>query len=124
MSTETKTNDVVTFNKRVYGCAIIKSLNANYNADFTKQPRTLPNGTVYATDKALKYTIRHFLYKNYSDEKILYFTRNKTTSDNQFIPMSLKEVYEYLFGAMVKVNKNSNKNPKWMFFYFDGEKTT
>ena len=51
------------FNKRVYGSAIIKSLNANYNADFTKQPRTLPNGIVYATDKALKYTIRHFLIK-------------------------------------------------------------
>lgn len=124
MSTETKTNDVVTFSKRVYGCAIIKSLNANYNADFTKQPRTLPNGIVYATDKALKYTIRHFLYKNYSDEKILYFTRNKITSDNQFIPMSLKEVYEYLFGVIVKVNKSTGKNPKWMFFYFDGEKTT
>ena len=69
-------NDI--FNKRVYGSAIIKSLNANYNADFTKQPRTLPNGIVYATDKALKYTIRHFLYKNYPQDKVLYFTRSKS----------------------------------------------
>jgi len=112
------------YNKRVYGCAIIKSLNANYNADFTKQPRTLPNGIVYATDKALKYTIRHFLYKNYPDDKVLYFTRNKISSDSQFVPMSLKELYEFLFGTMDKVNKGGSKTPKWMFFYYDGEKVT
>lgn len=120
-----------TFNKRVYGCAIIKSLNANYNADFTKQPRTLPNGIVYATDKALKYMVRHFLYKNYSwnldkssdsADKLLYFTRNKTTIDSgQYVPMSLRELYAHLFGEMEKVTKEG-KSPKWMFFYFDGEK--
>jgi CRISPR-associated protein Csh2 len=119
------------FNKRVYGCAIIKSINANYNADFTKQPRTLPNGIVYATDKALKYTSRHFLYKNYahnldsnsnSNDKILYYTRYKTINEKgQFVPMSLREIYEYLFGEMEKVTKE-NKNPKWMIYYFDGEK--
>lgn len=119
------------FNKRVYGCAIIKSINANYNADFTKQPRTLPNGIVYATDKALKYTSRHFLYKNYahnldsnskSNDKILYYTRYKTLNEKgQFVPMSLREIYEYLFGEMEKVTKE-NKNPKWMIYYFDGEK--
>lgn len=119
------------FNKRVYGCAIVKSINANYNADFTKQPRTLPNGIVYATDKALKYTLRHFLYKNYaynldknsnSDNKLLYYTRYKTINEKgQFVPMSLREIYEYLFGSMEKVTKE-NKNPKWMIFYFDGEK--
>jgi len=116
MSTETK------FNKRVYGCAIIKSSNANYNADFTKQPRTLPNGIVYATDKALKYTIRHFLYKNYSNDKVLYFTRNKVTTEaGQFVPMSLKELYVLLFGELEKVTKSTG-SPKWMFYYFDGEK--
>lgn len=120
-----------TFNKRVYGCAIIKSLNANYNADFTKQPRTLPNGIVYATDKALKYTVRHFLYKNYSwnldkgsdsVDKLLYFTRNKATIDSgKYVPMSLRELYVHLFGEMEKVTKEG-KSPKWMFYYFDGEK--
>lgn len=132
MSTETKTNDIITFNKRVYGCAIIKSLNANYNADFTKQPRTLPNGIVYATDKALKYTIRHFLYKNYSwdldkesesRDKLLYFTRNKSNIETgQYVPMSLRELYVYLFGEIEKINKGDGKSPKWMFFQFDGEK--
>lgn len=111
-----------TFTKRVYGCAIIKSLNANYNADFTKQPRTLPNGIVYATDKALKYTVRHFLYKNYMEDNILYFTRNKVTAESgQYVPMSLRELYVHLFGEMEKVTKE-NKSPKWMFYYYNGEK--
>lgn len=61
------------FTKRAFGCAIIKSIDGNYNADFTKQPRTLLDGTVYATDKALKYTIRHFLHQNYSEDKIFWF---------------------------------------------------
>jgi len=122
------------FKKRVYGCAIIKSLNANYNADFTKQPRTLPNGNVYATDKALKYTIRHFLYKNYapnpdekdlSKDKVLYFTRYKSnTEKGQYVPMSLRELYEHLFGTLEKINKGEGKNPKWMLYYFDGTKVT
>jgi CRISPR-associated protein Csh2 len=46
------------FKNRVYGFAVIKAINSNYNADFSGQPRTLPNGQVYATDKALKYTVR------------------------------------------------------------------
>ncbi len=46
------------FNKRVFGCVLVKSINSNYNADFSHQPRTLPNGVVYATDKALKFAIK------------------------------------------------------------------
>jgi CRISPR/Cas system type I-B associated protein Csh2 (Cas7 group RAMP superfamily) len=119
------------FNRRVYGSVIIKALNANYNADFTKQPRTLPNGIVYATDKALKYMVRYFLYRNYawdkdqnSDSKckVLYFTRHKVMSDSgRYLPMSLKESYEHLFGEVEKVIKE-NLSPKWMFYSFDGEK--
>ena len=45
------------FKKRVYGCAIVKAINSNYNADFSGQPRTLSDGIVYATDKAFKYSI-------------------------------------------------------------------
>ena len=60
------------FNNRVYGCAIIKSVNSNYNADFSGQPRKLPNGKVYATDKALKYTVRNYL-KEVLGERIFYF---------------------------------------------------
>ena len=49
------------FKKRVYGCAIVKAINSNYNADFSGQPRTLSDGIVYATDKAFKYSIKKYL---------------------------------------------------------------
>jgi CRISPR-associated protein Csh2 len=82
------------FNNRVFGCVVIKAINSNYNADFSHQPRTLPNGTVYATDKVLKYSIRNFLKKAYSEEKVFYF---KTLSD-EMQPRTLDEKYEFLFG--------------------------
>lgn len=62
-----------TFRNRVFGCVVIKSVNSNYNADFSHQPRTLPDGTVYATDKALKYTVRNYINKNWPEEKVFYF---------------------------------------------------
>lgn len=82
-----------TFNNRVYGAAIIKSINSNYNADFSGQPRKLPCGTVYATDKALKYAVRNF-WKEVYGESIFYF---KSLDDNM-VPRSLDERYNELFG--------------------------
>ena len=49
------------FKNKVFGCVVVKAINSNYNADFSGQPRTLPNGKVYATDKALKYLIKNYL---------------------------------------------------------------
>lgn len=82
-----------TFNNRVYGAAIIKSINSNYNADFSGQPRKLPNGIVYATDKALKYSIRNF-WKNAMEEKVFYF---KSLSE-EMSPRTLDETYKLHFG--------------------------
>lgn len=47
---------------RCYGLVVIRSENSNFNADFTGNARRLPdeNGTIYATDKTLKYSIRRF----------------------------------------------------------------
>lgn len=57
------------FNNRCYGIVIIKSENSNFNADFTGNPRRLPdeNGTIYATDKAFKYAIRKYWVNNGKD---------------------------------------------------------
>lgn len=82
------------FNNRVFGCAIVKAINSNYNADFTHQPRTLPDGTAYATDKAFKYSVRNYIKSQFSDEKIFYF---KTLSDD-LQPRNLDETYESYFG--------------------------
>lgn len=87
-----------TFNQRVFGCAVIKSINSNYNADFTHQPRTLPDGTVYATDKALKYTVRHYLSRRHPEEKLFYF---RSLSD-QMQPRTLDETYAHYFGELPK----------------------
>ncbi len=86
------------FTNRVFGCVVIKSVNSNYNADFTHQPRTLPDGTVYATDKALKYTVRNYLKKAYPDEKVFYFK----TFSAELQPKTLDENYEQYFGAYSK----------------------
>lgn len=86
------------FKKRVYGCAIVKAINSNYNADFSGQPRTLPDGIVYATDKAFKYSIKKYLKDAYENVEVFYM---KTLNDN-LNPMSLDERYEDLFRAKPK----------------------
>ena len=93
------------YNRRAYGCAVIKSINSNYNADFTHQPRTLPDGIVYATDKVLKYSIKNYFVRNYADDKIFYFK----TFNEGMQPRTLDETYNNLFGPYPK-EKGSNKD--------------
>lgn len=83
----------MSFKNRVFGCVVVKSINSNYNADFSHQPRTLPDGTVYATDKALKYAVKNYLRDMYQNEKIFYFKR----FDSDFKPLSLDEAYANMF---------------------------
>ena len=80
------------FNARVYGCAVIKAINSNFNADFAHQPRTLPDGRVYATDKALKHTVRRYLKNTYPADGILYFKRINENMN----PLTLADTYTYL----------------------------
>lgn len=96
------------FNNRVFGCAIIKAINANYNADFSHQPRTLPDGTVYATDKVLKYSVRNYLAKVYPNSKIFYF---KSYSE-EMQPRNLKETYIKNFGEFPKVDKKDSSKAR------------
>jgi CRISPR-associated protein Csh2 len=86
------------FKNRVFGCAIVKAINSNYNADFSGQPRTLPNGVVYATDKAYKYAVKNYLKDVSSTEKIFYF---KSLNAN-LNPISLDETYKKHFGDYPK----------------------
>jgi Cas7 group CRISPR-associated protein Csh2 len=95
------------FNNRVFGCVIVKSFNSNYNADFTHQPRTLPDGTVYATDKVLKYSVRNLVKKLFPNDKVFYF---KTLND-EMQPRALGETYIQLFGDFPK-NDGKDKDVK------------
>lgn len=78
------------FKKRVYGAVVVRAINANYNADFSGQPRTLPSGTVYATDKTFKHAVRYFLNETHADKKVFYI---KTLNDN-LNPRTLDERYK------------------------------
>lgn len=99
------------FKKRVYGCVAIKSINANYNADFNGLPRKLKSdGRFYATDKSLKWLIRHYIMKFYENEKILftkiYDKEYKDTAD-------LKEAFEIITNTKdIKVLKKKDILPK------------
>ncbi len=89
-----------TFNQRVFGCAIIKAINANYNADFTHQPRLLPDGTAYATDKALKYLVRNYWVKNLQGDNnyVFYYKR----FNENLNPFDLDLAYTTRFGDIKK----------------------
>src|SRR5690554_6732065 len=90
----------MSYNKKIFGAAIIKAINSNYNADFSGQPRTLPDGTVYATDKAFKYAVKNYLKDVYGkDENIFYFKRLNA----EFVPFSLDDAY----AAMFPTNKDT-----------------
>jgi len=102
------------FKNRVFGCVVVKSINSNYNADFSGQPRTLPDGTVYATDKALKYAIRNYWDKVYrSKEKVFYFTQYDTETGN---PMTLDNLVIHHFGEFptktIQKEKGTGNNKK------------
>ncbi|NOY97035.1 MAG: type I CRISPR-associated protein Cas7, partial [Chlorobi bacterium] len=93
------------YNKRVFGCAVVKAINSNYNADFSGQPRTLPDGTVYATDKAFKYTLKNLIRNQYPNHTVFYF---KTLNENMN-PISLDETYKKYFGDFQKDKKTIKK---------------
>lgn len=83
----------MTYSKRIFGAAIVKAINANYNADFSGQPRTLPNGVVYATDKALKYTVKNFIKEFFQDDFVFYFKRINQQKKEDAVPFSLIEAF-------------------------------
>lgn len=96
------------FENRVFGAVLVKSVVANYNADFTGSPRTLPNGVVYATDKALKYCIRNYL-KGDSKNILFYTTRYKRENMQ---PLDIDETYIELFGEYPSKNKDIKEDKK------------
>lgn len=91
----------MTFKNRIFGCAVVRAINANYNADFSHQPRTLPDGKVYATDKAFKYLVKNYIKDLYPEETIFYFKSQK----EDFNPRSLEETYDFHFQKAEKKSK-------------------
>lgn len=105
--------------KRVYGVIGIKSVMANWNADFEGNPKSISDGTIFGSDKALKYPMKKMWQQE--GEKVLYIKSFKTDEkDSKLRPRSLKERYEYLFDVNdLKQQKNSNDVLKNLFSTID-----
>ena len=66
---------------RYNGIVVVNAKNANFNAGFDGLPRRLPDGTIYATDKALKYCIREYIATKKGSDKV--FVRREQELDNK-----------------------------------------
>lgn len=86
-------------NKRVYGILGIKSIMANWNADFSGMPKAISTGEVFGSDKAFKYPMKKMWDEQ--GEKVLYIKSFKAEEDKKegikVRPRSLKERYEQIF---------------------------
>ena len=96
------------FKNRVFGAVIVKSINSNFNADFTHNPRTLPDGVVYSTDKALKYAIKDYFRKNFHDVVLFYVKR----LNENLNPLTLDETLKEIFGEYPTKAKPKKKEDK------------
>jgi len=90
-------NKELKMNNRVYGIIGIKSVMANWNADFTGRPKATGNGDIYGSDKALKYPMKK-IWQN-EGEKILYIksykieeNKKKKEENNKLQPRELFEI--------------------------------
>ncbi|MDR1150798.1 MAG: type I CRISPR-associated protein Cas7 [Clostridiales bacterium] len=94
--------------KKVYGVIGIKAKMANWNADFTGRPKSISNGDIFGSDKALKYPMKK-MWEN-EGKKVLYIKswKEEKTKDNSIsiVPNKLAERYELLFG---EINKKDTK---------------
>ncbi len=106
---------------RVYGVIGIKSIMANWNADFSGQPKSISTGEIYGSDKALKYPMKK-MWEN-KGESVLYIKSLKTEEKKDEIkikPKSLKERYEEIFNVEdLQKEKDSNKVMKNLFNAID-----
>lgn len=106
-----------TMAKKVYGFIGVVARMANFNADFLKQPRTLSDGTVYASDKTVKFCFRE-LWKRVGE--LVFATRTykaeipKKKSDKDkkehlmsILPLTLDESFNTRFGAEMFSNIES-----------------
>lgn len=94
--------------KRIYGIIGIRSIMANWNADFTGFPKTLSSGEVFGSDKALKFPMKKMW--DAMGEKVLYIKSWKVDESKKdeisTRPKSLRERYDEIFETNLKEEKN------------------
>jgi len=108
---------------RIYGVIGIRSMMANWNADFTGFPKTTSSGEVFGSDKALKYPMKKMWES--MGEKVLYVKSMKVDSGEGkkgeigVRPKSLRERYDEIFEANLKVEKDKTNVIKNLFKAID-----
>lgn len=84
--------------KRVYGIIGISSKMANWNADFSGYPKVTADGTVFGSDKALKFPMKKMWEGQ--GEKVIYIKSwrlDENKGEVSLIPRTLRERYDQLF---------------------------
>lgn len=100
-------------NSRVYGVIGISGIMANWNADFTGRPKTISDGTIFGSDKALKYSMKRYWVQQ--GEKVLYYKSFKLNDKggkdekNKLQPKDLSERYEEVYNREVNAKSSSNE---------------
>ena len=84
---------------RVYGVIGIKAKMANWNADFTGRPKSISNGDIFGSDKALKYPMKK-MWEN-EGQKVL-FIKSWKEQKGATVPKQLAERYAQLFEKIDK----------------------
>lgn len=89
-------------NNRVFGVAGVCATNSNMNADFNGNPRRLPSGELYASDKSFKYPVRFYfksIGKKVFNMRSDYFKTDTKKNTVTLVPRTLKENYENSFNV-------------------------
>lgn len=88
---------------RVYGVIGIKAKMANWNADFTGRPKSMSNGDIFGSDKALKYPMKK-MWEN-DGKKVLYIKSWKeeiSEGSKKINPKNIVERYNEFFEKIEK----------------------
>lgn len=102
--------------KRVYGIIGIKAKMANWNADFTGRPKSVSNGDIFGSDKALKYPMKKMWLNE--DKKVMYIKSWKEEKQS-IIPNKLGERYANLFETIDKKKTPTKEVMKNLFACID-----
>ena len=81
-------------NNRVFGVIGVGNVMANWNADFSMNPRSKSDGVIFGSDKALKYAIKRVWAEQ--GETILGYKSLRASDIGELIPLSLDERFEAL----------------------------
>ena len=104
---------------RIYGVVGIKSIMANWNADFTGRPKSTSKGDIFGSDKAFKYPIKKMWASEDKNAKVLYVKSYKTDTKGNLQARTLAERFEKKKKKNVKDIKDKKEILKYLFSAID-----